>query len=212
MISRVFRDPSGLDSSQYPVREGDQAAALKYSEGGNVSLSLENASVDRIPEAAIHNSGFDGSTRSPRRIYQESIRRLKRSILPVRQEPEAARAEENEASYGPLDKTGSSNNRSTGRREESEENGLSPSEGPTRASQETIRTGQSPDAGGGPFQEGEKKIQKRCFINNIQCESSCMAYSNNLKGNCRILAAVDVFISNNKPSRPIPPAPPKVVP
>lgn len=208
MISRVFRDPVGLDSGKHPVREGDQAAVLRDSNGGDVPSGVENAPGNRIPEAKITYTSPNGSARGSRRNHKESLRRLEGIILPVRKESEGHGHQEDEERYGILDKTRSSHYRGSRRRKKSETNGVQASSGSTGVSQKAIDGTGGENPGSGSISEGEKEITKRCFLNIVKCTPDCMAYSASTKEKCRLLMAVDTII---RPRHSYP-APPKVMP
>lgn len=206
MISRVFRDPIGLDTSKYPVREGFKDAPLQYSNGDNVHTSMENETGNRVPKRESAYSSLDGSTGRTRRFHKESIRRSEGSLLPVRQESEGDRPKEDAARYGILGQAGSSNYRSAGRRKESEEDGIEISQGTAGIGETTISGESGPVYGHGSDSNRNEKTKKRCFLKDLDCSALCMAWSSKKEG-CELLLAVDTLLVRSRPKPIMPPAP-----
>src|SRR5512138_1376829 len=136
MISSLFRDPVGMASSQYPIRQSEEAAALLFANGDDVPSCLSDAAKDRVPEVSVFDSSTDVTTRSTGRTHQESLRGPKGSLLSVRQESALCRAQEDAASDGLLGQAWPCGGRSSGRRSPAEEDGIQAStrsEGPCRS-------------------------------------------------------------------------------
>jgi hypothetical protein len=209
MISRVFRNPPRVDSSEHPVREGEGNAALQYSAGGNVSSGLEDAASNRLPKTKIINSGPDGTTRCSGRYNKESIRRFKGRFLSVRQESEEARYQENEERSGLLDKARTSNSGTAGRWAQPKEDSVETGQRTSGPGQSSFDGKEGDDEGNGSFPKVKEEKPKRCFLVDRDCTDQCMAYSNDRSEKCKVLGAVNALMRSNV-SRPVLPSPPKV--
>ena len=208
MTSSLSRNPVGLASGQYVVREGDQAAALQYTNGGDVPFGLQDAAVDRIPEVSFSNPGTHVSTRGAGRNNQEGVRRLEGSFLPVQQEPERCGIEADEEGPRLLDQAwpGYSCSGSDLQRQ-----------GPTSQDGDqvgswTASSGQQADdgeagqvSGARSFSEGEEETP-HCFLDRIRiCNYTCKAYVVGKSEPCKILYTLEKLVP--VPTRPAPPAP-----
>jgi hypothetical protein len=194
--SRVSRDPSGLGTSECPVREGDQSAALQYSSGGDVPNGLEDAATHRIPEVESDDPSFNVSTGSTGREHQEDLRRSEGGILPVRQEPESIGIEEYARGHGEMGQSGPGGNRSSGRRSSSEKDGFQAFEGSTGSSQSSDEGESGSDERAGSVPKGQTKAS--CFLDKERgCNRSCKAYTETYKEPCKFLRLIDKIINPN---------------
>lgn len=205
MTSRVSRDPVGLASGQHDVREGDQTAALQYSNGDNVSSSLEDAADNRLPKVESFDSSLDVSTGSAGRTDQTSLRGTQRGVLPVLFESERSRAQEDEGSDDSLGEAGTSGDSGTGRREAVSQDGIETSSGSAEAGCQDS-SGESEPGDGGLRQSEE--TASRCFLNRLRpCNQTCVAFTVGLRDPCRLIRAVERLAPDPRQNRPAPPAP-----
>lgn len=208
MKSRVFRNPVGLAASQYVVREGGQITAIWHTNGDNVSLSFSDEAKDRISEVSCTDSSSNVSARSPGREYKESIRGIKRSLLPIRQEPEKVRIKENERSNEEGSQWGPSSNICSGRWKGISSSGFQIEEGSEESGRKESSGSSGIDQEYRSIRNSEEKT-KECFIDqNRPCTDLCTAYSTNkaFKEPCRILRLID-RLAPVRHDWPTPPAP-----
>lgn len=206
MKSRVSRIPVGLDTRKHQVREGDEAAALQYSNGDNVHSGLEDAAADRFPKVEVSHSGASSPARRPRREHQEGIRRPNRSILPVRQEPEVCGPKENERCHESLDCPGTCNHGADGRRIIKKKAGIQASSGTEEPSRPPDPPKGGKDNGDGSIPESKATKQRECFLDqNRWCNADCAAYVQGLIEPCKLLDLVNLLRIVHRQPRPMAP-------
>lgn len=209
MKSRVFRDPVGLVTSQYALREGSQIASVWHTDGDNVYSSFSDATENRIPEITCVNPSPYVSTGGTGREHKESVRRTERSLFPVRQESKRIGTKTYEGSSEESSQCWSSSSICSGRRKSISDSVFQTEERSEESGREANTGDHRIDQKSGPLRDSEAKT-KECFIDqNRYCTNLCAAYSihKDFKEPCRILRLVDKLIPDPRNNRPTPPAP-----